>query len=230
MALLLFATASQQLALHPARNAAETHEFSHHGFTAVDPGTDLSGSTPSFLGHGDDRAASGGDSNEREVDVAVTATINPTPLADDSDAEVTIEVSVDTNNWDAHETVRLESESFKIVPSEPRSLDLRSGFAKAQYVITPKGRGNKMLRVYANYVGPHSKRAFEHEEVIKVRVIAPESFLGVSSQAWTVVQGVGAALGAPSLLLLVVTRWLDARKKKAEDKQADDTPKIILPK
>lgn len=31
-------------------------------------------------------------------------------------------------------------------------------------------------------------------------------------------------------LLLIVTRVLDARKKKGEEQKSDDTPKIILPK
>ncbi|SOE59046.1 hypothetical protein SAMN05414139_01465 [Burkholderia sp. D7] len=231
MTVLLFATASQQIALHPAWSSrTDKREFSFLGFTSVDPGTDLSGSDDVGFGRPDLEASSG--STHRMVDVAVTATINPTPLADDSDAEVTIEVSVATKNWPAHEMVRLESESFKIVPSEPRSLDLRSGSAKAQYVITPKGRGTKMLHVFATYVGPHpAVSSFEDEQVITVRVIAPSSgYLGMTSQAWTVVQGVGAALGAPSLLLLIVTRWLDGRKKKTDDNKADDTPKIILPK
>ncbi|MFL9966413.1 hypothetical protein PQR02_36575, partial [Paraburkholderia sediminicola] len=124
------------------------------------------------------------------------------------------------------ETVRLESDSFKIKPSYPRTLDLSHGAGVAQYVVQPTGPGEKMLRLFAK----HSSGK-EYEKILSLRVVKVESsFVGVNTKVWTALQGVGAAIGIPGLLVLLITRVLDARKRKAEAKQADDTPKIILPK
>lgn len=164
------------------------------------------------------------------VRVTVSAKVDPSPLQEDSDAEVQIDVKTDVaptlRDQIGQETVRLESDSFKVRPSEPRILDLRQGAGIARYVITPISPGDKMLRVFAK----HSD-GDEHEEILKVTVVrAASAYLGVDSRVWAALQAGGAVIGLPSLLLLIVTRWLDARKKKAEDKQAVDPPKIILPK
>ena len=83
-----------------------------------------------------------------------------------------------------------------------------------------------MLRVFAKHTDGD-----EHEPILKVSVVrASSSFLGLDSRVWTALQAAGSVIGLPSLILLVVTRRLDARKKKAEEKQALDAPKIILPK
>jgi len=146
------------------------------------------------------------------------------------DAEVQIDVKTDVaptlRDQLGQETVRLESESFKVRPSEPRVLDLRQATGIARFVITPTGPGEKMLRVFARHTDGD-----EYEDILKVSVVrAQTSYLGVDTKVWAALQAAGTVIGLPSLLLLIVTRVLDARKKTAEEKKSDDTPKIILPK
>lgn len=48
-------------------------------------------------------------------------------------------------------------------------------------------------------------------------------------QTWPIVQGMGAPVDAPSLLLTVIARWLDARKTKAEDWPAVIAVRMTVP-
>jgi hypothetical protein len=166
------------------------------------------------------------------VGVTIEAKVDPPTMVEGSDARVTVTVSGQTGYPDARETVSLEAVSFDILPSQPTALDLSKGFARIEYVVTPKGHGTKYLVVNAHFGGPEDK-SFDNEtsETIEIRVLSSgPSFLGITSATWTVLQVIGSVSGFPSLLILIVTRILDARKKKAEDKQAADAPKIILPK
>ncbi|GJH13024.1 hypothetical protein CBA19CS11_29320 [Caballeronia novacaledonica] len=165
------------------------------------------------------------------INVVVTARINPIMRAD-ADAEVAITVNAGIvaeplRQSPNLETVRLESDSFKIKPSEPRVLDLTRGPAVAKYIISPTGPGEKLLRLFAQHTSGK-----EYEAILPVRVTKIEvTELGIDAKIWTGLQAAAAAIGFPSIILLIVTRRLDARKKKAEEEaKKDDGPKIILPK
>ncbi|MDR5791681.1 hypothetical protein P9281_34610 [Caballeronia sp. LP003] len=168
----------------------------------------------------------------QNVRVTVTSTIEPLPLREDADAEVRIDVKTDVasplRSVLGQETVRLESESFRIRPSEPRVLDLDKDSTVARYVITPTGVGNKLLRVFARHTNGQ-----EFEDVLKVQVVRVEpAFLGIDNTTWKRLQAGCAAIGLPGLAILCITRWLDARKRRAEQKKETDdrAPKIIMPK
>jgi hypothetical protein len=163
----------------------------------------------------------------------VTITIRPaipSSMYVDSDAEVDIDVVAKgaEDATSAQETQRLESESFGIVPRDARTLALVKGAAKAKYVITPHGIGEKRLRIFGQYADRGSidnllpLSGQEYEDVLNLTVLARPSpiFLGITKETWTALQGVGAAIGVPGLLVLVITRLLDARKTEAEEKKA----------
>jgi hypothetical protein len=91
--------------------------------------------------------------SERETLVSVNVRIKPSPVLEDSDAEVQIELQTNVEKkygyvLRAKATMRLESDSFGIVPSGVRILNLERGSAGARYAISPKGHGEKKLRVY----------------------------------------------------------------------------------
>lgn len=213
----------------PPPTAAESRAFSHNAtLNLLPPGLILPDGGVLFGG-------SGG----YDVRVHVTAAIDRSPLFENSDAKVSIAVNVGPDGPpEALETIQLESESFGIVPhGGVQKIEVRNGAGYAEYAITPHGSGDKMLRVYAQYsLGGDNPRVRVdspiHEEILTAKVLPmpnPTTF-GVSKDTWTALQAVGTAIGAPSLLVLIVTKLLDARKKKAEEKPADDGPKIILPK
>ena len=172
----------------------------------------------------------------------LTVTVAPSPLLEDSDAAITVAVSqVAFPPPSGHVVVRVESESLKIVPSDSRSLDLVVG-RLAQYVATPKGRGEKKLRVYAQYIEPMQTVGAgvlripipsipqpEYERIVGVEVQERPTFWGLSKEVLSTIQLASVVLGFPSLLLLFTTRFLDHRKQKKKEED-DSKPKIILPK
>lgn len=227
VAILIGATTARQSVKLPTLGVL-SHGFTHVGHSIefrVPAPTDENGL---FLPQDPGRIAV-----PRQVQVLVKSSVVPSPLLEDSDAEVLIEVSTDAPVDTGRETVSVVSESFKIVPTGVETVELYRGSGRARFVITPKGHGDRKLRVTARFhddsLPPQANQ--QYEDVLDVRVVRyVPTYLGVSTDAWHALQGVGTLVGVPSVLLLIATRFLDARKKKAEDKKADDTPKIILPK
>jgi hypothetical protein len=141
----------------------------------------------------------------------LTVAIAPSPLLEDSDAAITIAVSqLHSPPPSGHVAVRVESDSFKIVPSESRNLDLVLG-RQAQYVATPKGRGEKKVRVYAQYIEPIRRAGrgllripipqipqAEYENIIGIEVQERPSFLGLSKEVLSALQVASVVVGLPS--------------------------------
>ena len=185
-----------------------------------------------------------------QVRVTVEAAVDPPTLIENADAVVHVNVTTDARS--GVETVELQSESFRIAPRDPVSLDLGTGSSAASFVISPQGPGEKRLRLYAEYHDTQRRvrmsgrysipsgmetielHAPRHEEILEAKVIPKPSptFIGVGTDTWASLQALGTAIGAPSMLTLVITNVLDARKRRREAQQAkeDATPKLILPK
>jgi hypothetical protein len=162
----------------------------------------------------------------------LTITVSPTRILEDSDATITVAISKVEFPLPGHVSMRVESESFKIIPSESRSLDLELG-TSAQFVATPKARGDRKVRVYAQYIEP--VRAIseksqleekpwdipttqpEYERIVGIEVLERPTFIGLSTETLSTAQVISVIFGLPSVLLLFTTRILKKKKKESAD-------------
>ena len=184
-------------------------------------------------------------------------TVDPVPALEDSDLKINVAISKTAfPEPEASVTILMETESFKILPNDVRTLALATGNS-VSYIATPKGKGDKKLRVYAKYVNvadannpvtaallglptlgdpilalalmlkPTHVPELNVEKIINIQVLERPSFLGVTKEMLSIIQIVSAFLGIPSLLLLLATRRLDSRKSK---QVPEDRSRIIVPK
>lgn len=172
-------------------------------------------------------------------------TVDPVPAFEDSDLKINVAISkIAFPEPKGSVAIHMETESFKILPNDVRTLALATGNS-VSYIATPKGKGDKKLRVYAKYVHvanasdtliallagipliPIHMPELDVEKIINIQVFERPSFLGVTKEMLSIVQIVSAFLGIPSLLLLLATRRFDSRKSK---QVSEDRPKIIVPK
>jgi len=118
-------------------------------------------------------------------------------------------------------SVRVASEAFKVEPPNPRLLPLENG-SSALFIISPLGKGNKKVYVAARYLGPlppgvlsagkELEPQHEVEEIVDVPVI------GRPGNIFSLLQVASVALGLPSVVLLILNRFLAHRKATNADK------------
>jgi hypothetical protein len=172
-----------------------------------------------------------------EGEVTLGATVSPIPLPRDSDATVKVAVS-ETSVTQGVIHIRLVSESFAILPESAKIYSSMKGetpqFGQGDsflFVATPRSTGNKKIGIYAQHSGDLNPVDFldaRNVDIIDIPVIdeAPR-FLGIAAEAWSAIRNVAAIIGFPGILLLLLSRLLDARK--ARRSAANARTKIVIP-
>ena len=125
---------------------------------------------------------------------------------------------------------KMNGTSFTISPNEIRKVFIKNG-ESTNFLLTPKSKGNKKIRVYARYVPSAQAHTIrpevqqpEREQIVDVEVYSTQ-FLGIGREVLPVIQAISAIIGMPAILLLVVSNRME-RKKKGEKYRN----RIILPK
>ena len=188
-------------------------------------------------------------SNPNVVELAskilLSVTLDPSPLYEDSDGRMMLEVQALDQLPDVVDLqIKLSSEALKPTPSEAivRFSGTRS---RREFVLTPRGTGDKKLHIAVSSRPiatpiPHdpivtilnatAKQPFEAdakwriEHVIGLRVIERPRFLGLTNSTYGLLQSFGVFIGLPGVVLLLLSKWIEA--KRAKLKVLKDLPKI----